>query len=239
MSAPAAGKFQDHYEVLGVEHKAGTDAIQLAYSRLAEKFHPQNGSTPDFEKFEAVGLAFEVLSDPDLRKDFDKLKGIGGEEKPKFSGRPFFAAYGRDVNLRIALLCVLYDRRRNKPFTPALSMRHIESIVAGTSEELNFALWYLKTRDLVTQDDKSSLQISAEGMDFLQNNPPDADDVMRYIRNESGEAPVEVEAEAEAAVAPIPPQPIPPQPEATPAPLDPAIAAQSARIGNLLLNRKR
>ena len=170
MSAPAAGKFQDHYEVLGVEHKAGTDAIQLAYARLAEKFHPITGATPDKEKFEAIGLAFEVLSDPDLRRDFDKLKGIGGEEKPKFSGRPFFEAYGRDVNLRIALLCVLYDRRRNKPFTPALSMRHIEAIVAATSEELNFALWYLKQRDLVSQDDKSSLQITTEGMDFLQKN---------------------------------------------------------------------
>ncbi|MFM2123739.1 MAG: hypothetical protein RL328_190 [Acidobacteriota bacterium] len=221
--------------MLGVEHKAGTDAIQLAYARLAEKFHPITGATPDKEKFEAVGLAFEVLSDPDLRRDFDKLKGIGGEEKPKFSGRPFFEAYGRDVNLRIALLCVLYDRRRNKPFTPALSMRHIESIVSGTSEELNFALWYLKQRDLVSQDDKSSLQITTDGMDFLQKNPPDADDVMRYIRGEGAETAAAAEsplaAEPEAT-------PIPAQPEAPPV-IDPAIAAQSARIGNLLLARKR
>ena len=158
-----------------------------------------------------------------------------GEEKPKFSGRPFFEAYGRDVNLRIALLCVLYDRRRNKPFTPALSMRHIEAIVAATSEELNFALWYLKQRDLVSQDDKSSLQITTEGMDFLQKNPPDADDVMRYIRGEGAETAGVAETQ-EATESPA--APIPAQPEAPPV-IDPALAAQSARIGNLLLARKR
>jgi curved DNA-binding protein CbpA len=70
MSAPAAGKFQDHYEVLGVEHKAGSEAIQAAYARLSQMFHPQTGTQPDPEKFEAVSLAFEVLSDPQLRRDF-------------------------------------------------------------------------------------------------------------------------------------------------------------------------
>ena len=36
-------------------------------------------------------------------------------------------------------LCVLYDRRRSKPFTPSLSMRHIEAIFNATTQELNFA----------------------------------------------------------------------------------------------------
>ena len=238
MSSASAGKFQDHYEVLGVEHKASMDAVQVAYARLAEQFHPKTGFTPDFDKFEAAALAFEVLSDPELRREFDKLKGIGGEEKPKFSGLPFFEAYGRDINLRVALLCVLYDRRRSKPFTPSLSMRNLEGIVAATSEELNFALWYLKTRELCVQDDKSSLQITTEGMDYLKNNPPDAEDVLRYMRPDGvegqvlGDEPVEPEA---ATVVPEPElQPEVPQPTQ-----NSAIAGSAARIGNLLLARKR
>lgn len=241
MSAPAAGKFQDHYEVLGVEHRASTDAIQLAYTRLAEKLHPVNGFTPDPEKFEAVALAYEVLSDPELRREFDKLKGIGGEEKPKFSGSSFFEAYGRDVNLRVALLCVLYDRRRSKPFTPALSMRHLESIVSATSEELNFGLWYLKTRELVAQDDKSSLQITPDGMDYLRQNPPDAEDVMRYIRPESvvGGVIEMQEAPAPAPVAApvgVPPPVIEPEPQRIP---NAAIAGTASRIGDLLARRRQ
>lgn len=235
MSAPSAGKFQDHYEVLGVEHRASSDAIKTSYTRLSEAFHPRNGFTPDEEKYEAVQLAFEVLSDPELRREFDKLKGIGGEEKPKFSGLPFFEAYGRDIDLRVALLCVLYDRRRSKPFTPALSMRHIEAIVNATSEEINFALWYLKTRELVSQNDKSSLQISTEGMDYLKNNPPDPKDVMRYIRPdavaEGGAAPVAAEAPKPAVVtAPVPEAPVMPVP-------NPAIAGTVSRIGDLLARR--
>ena len=104
MSSASAGRFQDHYEVLGVEHKAGSDAIQVAYARLADKYNPRTGVMPDLEKYESILLAFEVLSDPELRLDFDKRKGIGEEDKPKFSGMPFFEAYQRDTHLRIALM---------------------------------------------------------------------------------------------------------------------------------------
>ena len=169
------------------------DAIRFAYANLADRYHPRAGLEPNQEKYDAVTLAFEILSDPELRKDFDKLKGIGGEEKPRFSGPSFFEAYGRDTLLRVTLLCVLYDRRRTKPFTPSLSMRHIEAMVAATSEELNFALWYLKVRDMVAQDDKSSLQITPDGMDFLQAHPPQPESVLVMIRSGSMAGAVEEE----------------------------------------------
>src|SRR4051812_35907831 len=169
MSSPSAGKFQDHYEVLAIDPKAGPEAIGLAYSKLAQKYHPSNLSTGDKEKFEAVNLAFEVLSDLQLRKDFDKLKGVGDEDAPPtFSGAGFFDILGRDNGLRAALLSVLYERRRLKPFTPSLSMRHLEGILEGTEVELNFTLWYLKQGGMVQSDDKSSLQITMEGINFLE-----------------------------------------------------------------------
>lgn len=223
MSAPAAGKFQDHYEVLSVEHKAPSEAIQSAYARLSAKFHPKNGSTPDQEKFDAVTLAFEVLSDPELRRDFDKIKGIGGEDKPQFSGRSFFDLYGRDTALRVALLCVLYDRRRLKPFTPSLSMRHLEAILNAGTVEINFALWYLKQRDMVSSDDKSSLQITVEGMDYLQDNPPDPEQVMRLIREDT---PVPAIASISAMAVAV---------EEPPKGAEPQTAA--SRIGNVLARR--
>ena len=183
MSAALAGKFQDHYEVLGVETNAELSTIQMAHADLTQKYDPGNLETGDADKLEAVNLAYEVLSQPDLRKEFDKLKGIGEDSSgPKFSGLEFFESLGRETGLRSAILCVLYDRRRNKPFVPSLSMRNLEYIFAASSEQLIFVLWYLKQRGLISSDDKSSLQITVAGMEFLENSRPSAELVMAWIK---------------------------------------------------------
>jgi curved DNA-binding protein CbpA len=190
MSSTIAGKYQDHYQVLGIEPNSDSDVIQLAYTTLAQKYHPNNADTGDAEKFEAVNMAYEVLADPVLRRGFDQLKGVGrGEGPPKFSGLRFFDALGRDSGLRTALLCVMYDRRRTRPFTPSLSMRNIENTLESTTEELTFALWYLKQRGFVTNDEKSSLQITVEGIDRLENNRPSPEVVMPFIKPAALDAP--------------------------------------------------
>lgn len=182
MSAPLT-KFQDHYAILGIETNADTDRMVAAYARASEKYHPNNPETGDAEKYEAITAAFEVLSDSVQRREFDKVKGLdkdGGD--PKFTGLPFFEALGRGSQLRVAMLCVLYDRRRSKPFRPSLSMRQFENSLCASEEELLFALWYLKQRGLVGQDDKSSLLITVEGMDFLESNQPVPEVVMPFIK---------------------------------------------------------
>ena len=116
MSSPLAGKFQDHYAVLGIDPKADSETIQRAYTKLAQKYYPNNEVTGNAEMFEAINMAYETLSDPHLRGVFDKLKGVGQDDgHPKFSGLDFFDALGRESLLRTAILCVLYDRRRTKP----------------------------------------------------------------------------------------------------------------------------
>lgn len=183
MSAPLAGKFQDHYALLGLAPKCSSAALQAAYTKAAQKYHPNNPDTGDQTKFDAVNLAFEVLSDPQLRKEFDKLKGVDQDDGiPRFTGAGFFVALGRESRLRVALMCLLYDRRRTRPFTPSLSMRQVENSLLCTAEELSFALWYLKQRVLVGQDDKSSLLITVEGMDYLESNQPVPEAVMPFIK---------------------------------------------------------
>ena len=183
MSAPLAGKFQDHYAVLGIDPKSDSETIHKAYTKLANRYHANNSATKDPEKFEAVTLAYEVLSDPELRLSFDKIKGVAQEDNsPKFSGAGFFDALGRETALRTAVLCVLYDRRRAKPLLPSLSMRHLENILEATPEELGSVLWYLKQRGFAASDDKSSLQITVDGMDLLESKRPSPADVMPFIK---------------------------------------------------------
>lgn len=184
MSESVSGKFQDHYALLGVDPKAGPPTIQAAYARLAAKYGPENLETGDPEKFEAVSLALEVLSDPSLRSSFDKLKGID-EGEVQFSGAAFFTALEHGAEIRAAVLCILYDRRRTKPFKPSLSIRHLETMLKVTTDELSFALWYLKQRAFVVNDEKSSLQITVQGMDHLESNPPAAERVMILVKSDT------------------------------------------------------
>jgi hypothetical protein len=203
MSAPLAGKFEDYYETLGIDPKSSSDTVQQAYLKLAQQFNPGNLETGNQEKFEAVTRAYEVLSDPAARREFDKIKGIGEEEgPPRFSGPGFFDALGRETVLRAAVLCVLYDRRRNKPFTPSLSMRQMENIIGASTEELSFAIWYLKQKALAVTDDKSSLQITVDGMDFLESHRPSADTVMPLIKEPPPPPQAERKPEGPAAKAP-------------------------------------
>jgi curved DNA-binding protein CbpA len=181
MSAPLAGKFQDHYAILGIDPKSDPETIQRAYAELAEKY--SNSATGNPELHEAVKLAHEVLSDPEQRSVFDKVKGVGEKQgTPKFTGVEFFDALGREGYLRAAILCVLYDRRLSEPSTPSLSLRHLELILDVPSVRLSSALWYLKQRGLAASDDKSSLQITVDGMDFLESKRPLPEHVMPLIR---------------------------------------------------------
>ena len=186
MSSPLAGKFQDHYDVLGIDPKANSDALQSAYTELAQKYHPNNLDTGDQEAFDAVNAAYEVLSDPAQRFAFDNVKGIGEDATcPQFSGADFFESLGSDAGLRLALLCILYERRKKKPLKPGLPMRYVEAMLNAELDELFFVLWYAKQRGWVSSDDKSNLLITVQGMDYLDSNRPSAAQVLPHIKPES------------------------------------------------------
>ncbi|AJM77502.1 molecular chaperone DnaJ [Rathayibacter toxicus] len=62
----------DHYEVLGVARDASADEIKKAYRRLARELHPDVNSQPGAsERFKLVTHAYDVLSDPQQRQQYD------------------------------------------------------------------------------------------------------------------------------------------------------------------------
>ncbi len=62
----------DHYDVLGVARDASADEIKKAYRRLARELHPDVNPSPDAaERFKLVTHAYDVLSDPEQRQQYD------------------------------------------------------------------------------------------------------------------------------------------------------------------------
>jgi curved DNA-binding protein len=65
---------RDFYEVLGVSRDAGPDEIQQAYRRLARQNHPDVNKDPGAEeRFKEINEAYSALSDPELRKRYDRF----------------------------------------------------------------------------------------------------------------------------------------------------------------------
>ena len=76
----------DLYKVLGVDKKASADEIKKAYRKLARQYHPDRnpGDARAEERFKEISAAYDVLSDPDKRKQYDRgsLFGVGGGAGP-------------------------------------------------------------------------------------------------------------------------------------------------------------
>jgi len=78
---------RDYYTVLGVARTASQDDIKKAYRRLARQLHPDlhTGSRKAQmeEKFKELNQAYEVLSDPEIRKKYDRY-GSNWKESEAF-----------------------------------------------------------------------------------------------------------------------------------------------------------
>lgn len=70
---------RDYYEVLGVAKGAAADEIKKSYRKIALQFHPDRnpGNKEAEEKFKEAAEAYDVLSNPDKRAQYDRFGHAG------------------------------------------------------------------------------------------------------------------------------------------------------------------
>ena len=163
--------FVDFYEVLQISPNAEPETIHRVYKLLAARLHPDNPETGDLDAFLGLNQAYEILSDTTLRTAYDEeYAGRKSQPLKEFDSRDFSIGVDGEANRRLGILFLLYRKRRSDPENAGMSLLDLEAIMSTPREHLVFTTWYLREKNLVRLDERSSLMISAEGVDFVEQN---------------------------------------------------------------------
>lgn len=80
------GMTRDYYEILNVPRSASVEEIKQAYRRMAREYHPdvRREDPHAEERFKEINEAFQVLSDPQQRAQYDRFGTVTGRGAPEF-----------------------------------------------------------------------------------------------------------------------------------------------------------
>ena len=167
------GVKQDHYEVLQISKYADGDTIQRVFRLMARRFHPDNPNTGNEARFRQIHEAYLVLSDPEKRASYDARHETLRQERWRFvqTGPPSDNDFALEQHVRSVVLEILYSRRRTEPEHTGMSHLELSQLLGRPREHMEFTIWYLIHKGLVQRGDQSSLNITVDGVDFLEQSP--------------------------------------------------------------------
>jgi curved DNA-binding protein CbpA len=185
-SAHPADSELDYYEILQLSSKADLETIHRVYRIMAARFHPDNPDSGDQERFLLLSEAYQVLSDPVRRADYDLMKGTERRRPlPLFQARAFVDEKEGEANRRLGVLCLLYAQRRRNPDHPTITLMELEEVMSIPRDYLEFTLWYLKQKKYVEMTQGADFCLTATGVDFVEEHTP-AQDILRRLLTGSG-----------------------------------------------------
>lgn len=162
----------DFYELLQISPNAEPETISRVYRLLAQRFHPDNKDTGSAERFRLVCQAYEVLSDPGRRAEYD----VSCQQLRQSRWRLVSEGVNTDNQfemeqaVRLTVLEVLYTHRRTDPGSPGLFPIDLEEMIGAPREHIDFTLWFLVQKKLVQRSDGSNVSITADGAEYLERN---------------------------------------------------------------------
>jgi hypothetical protein len=159
----------DYYEFLQISCNAQPDTIHRVFRFLAVRLHPDNPETGNAEAFFLLKQAYDVLSDPERRAQYDAdSKREAAQSAALSTSIDFMDNVDGELNRRLALLALLYIKRRTTPETPEVSLAEVENRMGFPRDYLVFTTWYLRNKGYITRADNSDFALTAEGVDFVE-----------------------------------------------------------------------
>jgi curved DNA-binding protein CbpA len=167
-----ADAYIDYYETLQVSVNADPETIHRIYRILAQRFHPDNLATGDPDQFRTLTEAYETLSDPARRAQYDVHYSEHRKERSKLIAEMVRAQ--TDVEFehlaRMTILEALYARRRLEPREPGVMDGDLQELVGLQREQLEITLWYLSQKKLIDRQDGSRITITVDGVIYFEEH---------------------------------------------------------------------
>jgi len=165
--------FVDYYELLQISPNAEAETIHRVFRIMASRYHPDNKETGDNEKFLLLTKAYAVLSEPARRASYDSVhRNQRAQPLPVFGLKEFAEGLEGEVNRRLGILSLLYNRRRANPENPGISLLEFETVMSFPREHLEFAIWFLREKQYIRTGNNSDYYIAAAGVEYLESEVP-------------------------------------------------------------------
>jgi hypothetical protein len=174
---------KDYYEIMKVGRTASDAEIKKAFRKLANQYHPDKNSSLEAESiFKEINEAYEVLSDPASRMDYDQRLTNGGFYNYQHQPRQSTATYRRRPTeismlqnslLRYSRLLFYFGCLWCSVLVVDYLMpeRHIESTVKTDLSRPSFSGYHKPGKILVTRDGQSFDVTAGEMKHFPYGSP--------------------------------------------------------------------
>jgi curved DNA-binding protein CbpA len=136
---------------------------------LAKKYHPDNQTTGNSEKFTLISNAYKVLSDLNRRTAFDvKYEEYCNRRFKMVDEVPSSDGFENDQHIRNTILSILYIEKRQDPLNSGVGLWRLEQIIGWPETILEFHVWYLKEKGWIQRTDMGGYAITAGGVDVIE-----------------------------------------------------------------------
>lgn len=161
----------DYYEVLQLSDAAETETINRVYRIFAQRYHPDNRETGNEARFREITEAYHILSDPERRAQYDATNENRRRDRWRLVSEGAVSENNFELEqaVRLTVLEALYTQRRIEPQTPGIYLRELERMVGRPRENLEFTIWFLTQKKLISTDD-SRMYLTADGAEYLEDS---------------------------------------------------------------------
>ncbi len=118
-------KLVDYYLFFQISPQADHETIHRVYRFLAARFHPDNQDTGNPDMFDLLQRGYEILSNPARRAEYDAYRERDEQSLklvPLSTSIDFMDSLDGELNRRLAVLAVLYIKRRSTPHLPEVTL---------------------------------------------------------------------------------------------------------------------